>query len=324
MSANLEEVAAEVVKRAMSLGASDAECTAAEGAEFSVSVRKGEVEKLKEAGSKAIGLRVLMGQKQGSAYTSDLSKEGLEQMVRAAVELAQITSEDPHAGLPDPSELGKIEGDLGLFFEETALVPADEKIAYAKRAEAAAMSADERIFNSEGAGFGSYAGQRVFANSRGFVGSYRSSTCSLSATPVAKLGEAMERDYWYSMARQFSKLESPEYVGKKAAARALRRLGARKVDTQKAPIIFDTTVARSLLDHIFDAASGDSIYRKSSFLVDKLGESIASDKLTLVDDATLPGTFGACPFDDEGVASRRTLILERTSAESARQCCIVH
>ncbi len=311
MSANLEEMTSEVVKRALALGASDAECTASEGAEFSVSVRKGEVEKLKEAGSKAIGLRVLIGQKQGSAYTSDLSKEGLEQMVKAAVELAHITSEDPHAGLPDPSELGKIDGDLGLFFEETALVPTDQKIDYAKRAEAAAMAADERIFNSEGAGFGSYAGQRVFANSRGFVGSYRSSTCSLSATPVAKLGEAMERDYWYSMARQFSRLESPEYIGKKAAERALRRLGARKVDTQKAPIIFDTTVARSLLDHIFEAASGDSIYRKSSFLVDKLGQTVASAKLTLVDDATLPATFGACPFDDEGVPSRRTSILEK-------------
>ena len=311
MNANLEELAAEAVKRALALGATDAECTASEGAEFSVSVRKGEVEKLKEAGSKAIGLRVLLGKKQGSAYTSDLSKEGLEQMVRAAVDLAGITSEDPFAGLPDASELGKLEGDLGLFYEETALVPADQKIAYARQAEAAALAADPRIFNSEGAGFGSYAGQRVFANSRGFVGSYRSSTCSLSTTPVAKLGEAMERDYWYSMARQFSKLESPEFVGQKAAARALRRLGARKVDTQKAPILFDTTVAGSLLGHIFEAASGDAIYRKSSFLVEKLGEKIASDKLTLVDDATRPGTFGACPFDDEGVASRRTMILEK-------------
>ena len=124
MNANLEELAAEAVKRALALGATDAECTASEGAEFSVSVRKGEVEKLKEAGSKAIGLRVLLGKKQGSAYTSDLSKEGLEQMVRAAVDLAGITSEDPFAGLPDASELGKLEGDLGLFYEETALLPA--------------------------------------------------------------------------------------------------------------------------------------------------------------------------------------------------------
>ena len=171
MSGNLEELVAGAVKRALSLGATDAECTASEGAEFSVSVRKGEVDKLTEAGSKAVGLRVLVGQKQGSAYTSDLTREGVEQMVRAALELAQITSEDPFAGLPEPSELGKLDGDLALFYEETALVPAETKIAYARQAEAAALAADERIANSEGAGFGSYAGQRVFGNSRGFLGS---------------------------------------------------------------------------------------------------------------------------------------------------------
>ena len=205
---------------------------------------------------------------------------------------------------------GKLDGDLALFYEETALVPAETKIAYARQAEAAALAADERIANSEGAGFGSYAGQRVFGNSRGFLGSYRTSSCSLSTTPVAKLGDAMERDYWYTIARQFSKLESPESVGRKAAARAVRRLGARKLDTQKAPVVFDRTVAKSLLDHIFDAASGETIYRKSSIFVDKLGESVASKKLTLVDDATLVGLFGTSPYDDEGVPSRRTPILE--------------
>ncbi len=310
MSGHLEELVAGAVKRALTLGATDAECTASEGAEFSVSVRKGEVDKLTEAGSKAVGLRVLVGQKQGSAYTSDLTREGVEQMVRAALELAQITSEDPFAGLPEPSELGKLDGDLALFYEETALVPAETKIAYARQAEAAALAADERIANSEGAGFGSYAGQRVFGNSRGFLGSYRTSSCSLSTTPVAKQGDAMERDYWYTIARQFSKLESPESVGRKAAARAVRRLGARKLDTQKAPVVFDRTVAKSLLDHIFDAASGETIYRKSSIFVDKLGETVASKKLTLVDDATLVGLFGTSPYDDEGVPSRRTPILE--------------
>ena len=310
-NAPLEELVAAAVKRAQTLGATDAECTASEGAEFSVSVRKGEVEKLKEAGSKAVGLRVLIGKKQGSAYTSDLTPEGVEQMVRAALELAHITSEDPFAGLPDPEELGKLEGDLELFYEETALVPAEQKISIARQAEAAAMAADERIANSEGAGFGSYAGSRVFANSRGFVGSYRTSSCSLSTTPVAKLGDSMERDYWYTMARQFSKLESPESVGRKATERAVRRLGARKIDTQKAPIIFDRTLAPSLLGHIFDAASGETIYRKSSFFVDKLGQSVASEKLTLIDDATLVGRFGTSPYDDEGVTSRRTPILEK-------------
>ena len=209
MSENLEELAAAAVKRALALGASDAECTASEGAEFSVSVRKGEIEKLKEAGSKAVGLRVLIGKRQGSAYTSDMTPDGVESMIRSAIELANITTEDPFAGMPEASELGSISGDLKLFYEETALVPADRKIEYARRAEAASLAADPRIANSEGASFGSYAGSRTFANSRGFTGSYRNSSCSLSTSPVAKLDDHMERDFWYSIARQFSKLESP-------------------------------------------------------------------------------------------------------------------
>ncbi len=310
MSENLEELAATAVKRALALGASDAECTASEGAEFSVSVRKGEIEKLKEAGSKAIGLRVLIGKRQGSAYTSDMTPDGVESMIRSAIELANITTEDPFAGMPEASELGSITGDLKLFYEETALVPADRKIEYARRAEAASLAADPRIANSEGAGFGSYAGSRTFANSRGFTGSYRTSSCSLSTSPVAKLDDHMERDFWYSIARQFSKLESPEYVGQKAAERAVRRLGARKIATQKAPVIFDPRVSRSLLDHIFEAASGETIYRDASIFVGELGNKVASDKLTLVDDGTLEGLFGTSPFDDEGVPSQRTPILE--------------
>ena len=310
MSENLEELAAAAVKRALALGASDAECTASEGAEFSVSVRKGEIEKLKEAGSKAVGLRVLIGKRQGSAYTSDMTTDGVESMIRSAIELANITTEDPFAGMPEASELGTIKGDLKLFYEETAQVPADHKIEYARRAEAASLAADPRIANSEGAGFGSYAGSRTFANSRGFTGSYRTSSCSLSTSPVAKLDDHMERDFWYSIARQFSKLESPEYVGQKAAERAVRRLGARKIATQKAPVIFDPRVSRSLLDHIFEAASGETIYRDASIFVGELGNKVASDKLTLVDDGTLEGLFGTSPFDDEGVPSQRTPILE--------------
>ena len=311
MSENLEELVAGAIQRALAMGATDAECTASEGAEFSVSVHKGEIEKLTEAGSKAVGLRVLIGKRQGSAYTSDMTAEGVESMIRAAIELANITTEDPFAGMPEASELGKLDGDLQLFHEETALVPADRKIEYARRAEAASLAADPRIANSEGAGFGSYAGSRSFANSRGFTGTYRSSSCSLSTSPVAKLDDHMERDFWYSIARQFSKLESPEYVGRKAAERAVRRLGARKIATQKAAVIFDPRVSRSLLDHIFEAASGETIYRDASIFVNELGNSVASEKLTLVDDGTLPGLFGTSPFDDEGVPSRRTPILEK-------------
>jgi PmbA protein len=150
----------------------------------------------------------------------------------------------------------------------------------------------------------------VFANSLGFLGSYRSSSCSVSAVPVAKHNGSMERDFWFSVARSVDRLEDPEEIGRKAAARALRRLGARKVPTQKAPVIFEPRTARSLLDSIFDAISGDSVYRGETFLEGKLGQKIAVPALTVVDDATMPGLFGSSPFDDEGVPSRRTTVIQ--------------
>jgi PmbA protein len=306
----LKEAAARAVRLALERGATDAECTIAEGDEFSATVRLGEVETLKEAGSRAAGLRVLLGQRQGSSYTSDLTDDGISRMVDAAIAIARITEEDPFAGLPEKEELGQIEGDLQLFAPDIPLVEAAARIDAAKRAEKAAMDADERIANSEGASCETYSGSRIFANSRGFVGGYSSTTASLSVTPVAKQGEQMERDYWHSISRSWAGLEAPEDVGRKAAERALRRLGARKIDTCKTTVVFEPRVAKSILGHIFEAVSGESIYRKSSFLLDKIGQEIAAPSVTLIDDGTLPGRFGTSPFDDEGVPTRRTVIIE--------------
>jgi PmbA protein len=308
---NLLELANEVVRRAREAGATDAECTLAEGEEFSANVRMRELENLKEAGSRGVGLRILRGRHTGSSYTSDLSPSGIEHLVKSAIELADITTEDPHAGLPEPEELGSIPGDLGLFSGEVAGLETDFKVNSARTAEAAALSADPRIFNSEGASFDSHVGRHVFANSRGFAGEYRTSYCSLTAVPVARDGDSMERDYWFTMARDFTGLEPAEQVGRKAAARALRRLHPVKVPTQKVPVIFDQNTARSLLDNIFDAVHGTSIYRQESFLAGKLGERVASENLTVIDDATIPRLFGTSPFDDEGVPSRRTVVIER-------------
>jgi PmbA protein len=317
MSQNhLPELARDIVARALAAGATDAECTIAEGEEFSANVRMREVENLKEAGSRGAGLRILRGRNTGSSYTSDLSAAGVEQLVKAAIELADITTEDPHAGLPEPDEFGSIGGDLGLYSADVESLATTFKIETAKRAEEAALSADPRIFNSEGASFDSHLGRHIFANSRGFAGEYRSSYCSLSTVPVAKEGESMERDYWYTMARGFAGLESPESVGRKAAQRALRRLNPVKVATQKVPVIFDQTTARSLLDSLFDAVHGMSIYRHESFLAGKLGEKVASEDVTLIDDGTLPGLFGTSPFDDEGVPSRRTVVIDRGVLQS--------
>jgi PmbA protein len=308
---HLSELARDIVRRAREAGASDAECTIAEGDEFSASVRMRELESLKEAGSRGAGLRIMKGRKTGASYTSDLSPEGIAQLVVSAMELAEITTDDPHAGLPEPGELGAVEGDLGLWAADVESLETERKIDCAKRAEEAALSADPRILNSEGGSFDTHVGRHIFANSLGFAGEYRTSYCSLSAVPVAKEGDSMERDYWYTMARGFSGLETPEEVGRKAAARALRRLNAVKVPTQKVPVVFEPRTARTLLDNLFEAVHGMSIYRHESFLAGKLGEKVAAENVTVIDDATIPGLFGTSPFDDEGVPSRRTVVIER-------------
>ena len=308
---HLLDLANGVVRKAMARGASDAECTIAEGDEFSAEVRMREIESLKEAGSRGVGLRILMGKRTGSSYTSDLSGEGIGRLVGSAFEIAGITTEDPHAGLPEPEELGSIAGDLHLYSPGIENLDPARNIELAKRAEAAAFDADPRISNSDGASFDSGTARHVFANSRGFAGEYRTSSCSLSASPVARDGESMERDYWFTMARDPQELQAPEEVGRTAAGRALRRLHPVKVETQRAPVVFEPRTARSLLDSIFDAVHGMSIYRQESFLAGKLGEKVADERVTVTDDATIPGRFGTSPFDDEGVPSRRTPVIER-------------
>jgi PmbA protein len=278
----LETLAADAVARAIRAGATEAECTIMESEEFSSAIRMREVESLKEAGSRGAGIRVLVGKRGGSSYTSDLTPEGIQTMVHGAMELAKITSEDPFADLPDAADLGARTEDLKLFDPAIEEMETEWKIAQAKRAEEAAFAADTRIENSEGASFDSYTGRRVFANSRGFVGSYRTSSCGLSVSPVAKQNGSMERDYWYTSARAAAKLEGAEAVGKMAAERAVRRLNPRKIATQKAPILFEPRTARSLLGDLFDAVNGGAIYRHASFLAGKLGQKVASDALTTI------------------------------------------
>ena len=311
LETDLKKLATDAVRRAMEGGATAAEAVAREASEFSTVVRLREVETLKESGASSMGLRVFFGQRAASTYTSDLSPAGMQQMLSAALELARITSEDPHAGLPEPGQLGAISGDLDLYYEDVYSLPSEERIAYARRAEEAALQHDPRIRNSEGGSFDAAVGHRVLANSHGFVGEYQRSYCSVAAIPIAEENGSMERDFWYSVARSLGRLDSPEHVGQVAAQRALRRLGARKVKTQRVPVVFDPMVARSLLENVFEAVNGDAIYRGASFLAGKLGERVAGENVTVVDDGTLPGGFGTSPFDDEGVPTQRTVVVER-------------
>jgi PmbA protein len=314
---DLRELATGVVKRAMELGATAVEAVAREGSEFSVVVRMDEVETLKEAGSRALGVRVFVGQQAASTSTSDVSPQGVEQLVRGALELAQVTSADPMAGIPDAAQLGQLPGELGLYYDDVYSLSSEERIAQARRAEQAALSSDPRLMNSDGGSFDASVGSKVLANSHGFVGQYRSSYCSITAAPIASDAAGnMQRDYWYSAARSLAKLDSPEEVGRVAAERTLRRLGARKVKTQKVPIVFDRQTAASLLDHIFDAVNGDAIYRHASFLAGKLGQKVFGTNLTVVDDGTMPGGFGTRPFDSEGIPTRRTTVIENGELKS--------
>jgi len=309
--AELKDIAVNAVRLAMQHGASAAEAVATDGSEFSTTVRLGQVETLKEAGSKAAGIRVFVGQSSASTYSSDLTPNGVQKMVESAIALARVTSADPLAGLPDASELGKLEGDLELYHEDVYSLSSEERIDYARQAEHAAMSADQRIVNSDGGSFDAAVGHKVLANSLGFVGENRRSYCSVSAVPIAQVeGSAMQRDYWYSVSHSLKKLASAEEVGAIAAKRTLRRLGARKVKTARVPIVFENTVSAALLGHIFEAVNGDSVYRGASFLTGKLHEKIAGGNITIIDDGTIPGLFGTSPFDSEGVASRRTTVID--------------
>ena len=307
---DLREIATDVVRRAMAAGATAAESVVREGSEFSTTVRLGQVETLKEAGGRALGLRVFIGQCAANTYTSDFSREGIEHLVSGAIQLARVTSEDPFGGLPEVSQLGQIKEDLQLYHEDVYSLPAAERIEYARRAEAAAMGADPRIQNSDGGSFDAATSRRVLANSLGFVGESRSSYCGMTVLPIAIDERGMQRDYWDSAARTIQKLDSPESVGKEAARRTLRRLGARKIATTKVPVIFDQQTAQSIVEYFFEGANGDAIYRGASFFEGKLGEQVGGENITVIDDGTIVGGFGSSPFDSEGVPTRRTVVVE--------------
>jgi PmbA protein len=311
LATDLREVAQDIVRRAMKGGATAAECVAREGDEFSTLVRLGQVETLKESGSRSIGVRIFFGQRSASTYSSDFSRSGLDRMLNSALELAKITSEDPFGGIPPADQLGQIHGDLDLYHQDVYSLPGADRIDYARRTEKAALDFDPRIKNSEGGSFDAATGHKVLANSHGFVGEFSRSYCSVAAVPIAQTDEgAMQRDYWFSVARTLKKLDSPEKVGRIAAERTLRRLGARKAKTAKVPVVFDPMVSTSILEHIFEGINGDSVYRGASFLAGKLGQKIAGDNVTIIDDGTIPGGFGTSPFDGEGIPTRRTVVIE--------------
>jgi PmbA protein len=324
ISSDLKQLASDVLAKAMKAGASDAEAVVYEGDEFGALVRLGQVETLKESGSRAVGLRVFMGQRTASTSSSDFSAESIQRLVDGAVTLAKITSEDPFAGLPETEAFGQIPGNLNLYFEDVNQQDPAERIEMARRCEAAAMAYDTRIQNSGGGDFDTATSHKILMNSRGFVGEYRRSYCGFSAAPIAVDDKGgMQRNYWYSSSRTTRMLESPEEIGHEAARRTLKRLGARRVKTQQAPVVFSPEIAKGIMGNIFSAAEGDAVYRNASIFAGQLGEMVAGENITVIDDGTMVfdrvgsdgpvriGGYGTSPFDGEGLPTRRTILVER-------------
>lgn len=306
----LVDLAQRIVAEAGRRGASSAECVIRQGRELSVAVRRGETESIKQAEGKSLGIRVFRGQQAGVTYSSDLGWEAAMGMLDSALAIAAHASPDPFAGLPRPDEQGSLPGDLALYSPAAAQVTPQQALEWALRGERAALDSDPRLTNSDGASVDAGEGTKILANSNGFAGAVRRSSCSLSVVPIATQDGGMQRDYWYTLARDPDGMDSPESVGRIAAQRTLRRLGARKVATARVPVVFDPQAARSLLGHLLEAVSGEAIYREASFLAGKLGQQVSAPGFALVDDGTLPGRFGTAPFDGEGVATRRTPVIE--------------
>jgi len=306
-----QQIVEDTLKLAKSLGASDAGAEVSEGVGLSVSVRKGQLENVERNRDKSLGVSVYLGQRRGNASTSDFSAAALKQTVQAAYDIARFTAEDPAAGLPEDADLAnakEVARDLDLFHPWA--IDAAAAAVLAQRCEAAALSVDKRITNSEGAGVSAQQAHFWAGNSRGFRGGYASSRHYLSVSPIAGKGKDMQRDGWYSSMRDARELASAEAIGRYAAERALARLKSRRVATAEVPVLFENTIAAGLLGGFVQATSGGALYRKASFLLDCLGQTVLAPHLDIDEDPHIRKGKGSAPFDDEGVRTRQRRVVD--------------
>ena len=308
-----------VVERARAAGADVAEASVHSGSHLSVKVRMREPELVEEAGSRALGLRVMLGKRVASTYTSDLSEAGQTLLIEDALELAKLSEPDEFAGPPDPSQLSSRSEwpDLDTFDDAVSDISADEAMQRALDGEKAAFDFDARITNSEGASFTRARGVSALVTSGGFSGSDVGTYASIVVTPVADdEGGKKRRGYHWSASRHYSELESSQAVGEEAARRTIAQLGAKKLPTQELPVVFDKDAARSILGLLAGCVLGGSIWRKSSYLVDRVGTRVASDLVTIIDDPLLVRGPGSRAFDGEGLLSRRNVVVQNGQLET--------
>jgi PmbA protein len=309
----LLEVADGVVAAARKAGADVAEATVRGGSHLSTKVRLREPELVEEAGSRSLGLRVMLGQQVAVTYTSDFSAAGRARLVEDVIELAKLSQPDPFAGPPDPSLLSKSEQhvDLDVYDPKMDALTAAEALVRAKDGEDAALNYDPRITNSEGATFTRASGESVLVTSGGFRGTTRGTYASLVVSPVADDADGKKRSgYHWAAKRHLAELEEARGVGEEAARRTLRKLGASKIASCEMPVVFDPDTARSLLGLLASCVNGGSIWRRSSYLLERLGTKVASDLVTVIDDPLIPKAPGSRPFDGEGLLSRRNVVVE--------------
>ena len=312
----LSDVVERALARAKQAGAAAADALLVESDSIEARVRGEEIDFVKQARERTLGIRALVqgadGLRSALTSTSDLSPAAVERMADETVALARATAEDPAAGLPE-EPFARDWPDLELLDPSDREVGVEARIADARAAEAAARATDARIDNSEGSQVGSTFSKVVYGDSRGFLGSYDTASHGLFSEPLARESGngGMQRDYWMTSARRLADLESPEAVGRTAAERTVRRLGARRVPTCQVPVIFDPVTAPSLLGHLLACVNGYSVYRGTTYLRDKLGERIASELVSIVDDGRRPGGLGSKPFDGEGQPTRRNVVVEQ-------------
>jgi PmbA protein len=306
-----EDLVDSALAHAKKLGATDAAAHASEGCGLSVSVRKGELENVERNRDKSLSISVHLGQRRGSASTSDFSQAAIKQTVQAAFDIARFTAEDPFAALPDEADIARFDEqrtDLELFFPWA--ITSEQAAQLALQAEAAAFAVDKRITNSEGAGVSAQQSHFFSAHTHGFRGGYASSRHSVSVSPIAGRGADMQRDAWYSSQRNAAELASPEAVGRYAAERALSRLHARKIATTECPVLFESPLAAGLLGSFVQAVSGGALYRKSSFLLDSLDKPVFPKHIDILEDPFVKRGKGSSPFDDEGVRVQARSVVE--------------
>ncbi len=296
---------------AKKLGATDAGAEVSEGCGLSVSVRNGELENVERNRDKSLGVTVYVGQRRGNASTSDFSDAAIAQTVRAAFDIARFTAEDSFAGLPESEDLSSSQDrarDLDLFHPWA--LTSEKAAQIAMECEAAALSVDKRITNSEGASVSAQQSHFFSAHTRGFRGGYATSRHSLSVSPIAGKGDDMQRDYWYSSMRSADELASPQAVGRYAAERSLSRLKSRKIKTVECPVLFESPLAAGLLGAFVQAVRGGALYRKSTFLLNSLDKRVFPKHIDIFEDPFILRGKGSSPFDDEGVRVKARKVVE--------------